>query len=407
MWPWIKRWRDWAMNDLWPLHRIGASSPVLHCGYEKAGVVLRDQPIPWSAEAVVVECLLRLPPGVPRRKADFFLRLPAQDPLPADCVRDGDTDELCRLVYRLPPPTQSVAADLIWRSHVLGKVTLPMLSRDEFLKHVSLRMPSLSVCLANQTVACQTFVATQGRGLIASAVLRSATPLAPITDLGLRVEFRAEPSGVTHTVPVTLSQSQLRGKEAPILVSWQRLPRRSANWTVSWLLGERVLATQRIRSISASKFLRSLRLADTRFVLQPSRGKIQLARQLPALTGIRRVGPCFLVTSTEPGIAGVCKLQVRGQVNGAMHPPLLAEQEVLITDGPTPFAPGTEEVASLSQLGGFELWAKSRALGHLPLTPAPTANFTSEGGFKPIRDFAWSLAAEDQLYERLAKLLGE
>ena len=30
MWPWIKRWRDWAMHDLWPLHRIGPQPQALH-----------------------------------------------------------------------------------------------------------------------------------------------------------------------------------------------------------------------------------------------------------------------------------------------------------------------------------------------------------------------------------------
>ena len=52
---WIKRWRDWAMNDLWPLHRIGTQPQALHFSYEKAGLTLNDQPIPWNAEAVLVE----------------------------------------------------------------------------------------------------------------------------------------------------------------------------------------------------------------------------------------------------------------------------------------------------------------------------------------------------------------
>ena len=55
MWPWIKRWRDWAMNDLWPLHRIGPKPHAMHHSYEKAGVIVDDQPIPWNAEAVLVE----------------------------------------------------------------------------------------------------------------------------------------------------------------------------------------------------------------------------------------------------------------------------------------------------------------------------------------------------------------
>ena len=61
MWPWIKRWRDWAMHDLWPMYRLGPQPQALHYSYEKAGLTLHDQPIPWNAEAVVVEAMLRLP----------------------------------------------------------------------------------------------------------------------------------------------------------------------------------------------------------------------------------------------------------------------------------------------------------------------------------------------------------
>ncbi len=43
----------------------------------------------------------------------------------------------------------------------------------------------------------------------------------------------------------------------------------------------------------------------------------------------------------------------------------------------------------------------------LPLTPAPAADFTGEGGFAPLDDFLWSAAAEEQLNERLGKLLDD
>ena len=37
------------------------SRRLMHYSYEKAGLTLHDQPIPWNAEAVLVEALLRLP----------------------------------------------------------------------------------------------------------------------------------------------------------------------------------------------------------------------------------------------------------------------------------------------------------------------------------------------------------
>jgi hypothetical protein len=393
------------MTDFWPRHRVGSQSPQLVCRYEKAGLVFDQAPVPWNADALLVEGHVRLPESLPRRRSDFQLRLAAQEPVAAEEISQRDADGLCRLHFRVAPPSQTTLADLLWRGHLRARVTVPCLGRDEFFRHLSLQLPTVSVCLANYTVPCQTFVASQGRGLIASAVLTSATPLAPLADLGLRVEFRAEPSGIFDSVPVTLSQAQLSSKQTTILVTRSRLPRRSGHWQVSWMLGDRLLASQRVRSIATSKFLRSLRLTDTRLVVQTTRGRIELARHLSDPEGVRRLGPCFLVTSNEPGMAGLCTLQVRGQTSGGVPPPLLAEQEVLITDGPTPFAPGTEDLAQVSQLRGFELWLRSRPLGCLPLAQPPSAHFTSEGGFKAPGDFAWSSAAEEQLHDRLAKLM--
>src|SRR5437016_4686401 len=113
MWPWIKRWRDWAMNDLWPLYRISPQPQALHYSYEKAGLTLHDQPIAWNAEAVLVEALLRLPAGAGRRKADFALRLPGQEPLPAENLRRQEADDRYRISFRLPPLTATAAAEVL------------------------------------------------------------------------------------------------------------------------------------------------------------------------------------------------------------------------------------------------------------------------------------------------------
>src|SRR5436190_2250822 len=111
MWPWIKRWRDWAMHDLWPLYRIG-------------------------------------------------------------------------------PQPQA----LLYREHVLGQLALPFMSREDFLQSLRLQMPTVFVRLGNESVACQTFVSSQCKGFLASAVLTSPISLVPLLDLDLQVEFRCERS---------------------------------------------------------------------------------------------------------------------------------------------------------------------------------------------------------------------
>ncbi len=405
MWPWIKRWRDWAMNDLWPFYRISPQPQAIHYSYEKAGLTVHDQPIPWNAESVFVEARVLLPQSAGRRKSDFHLRLAGRDPVAADDMRKLDADNLYRLAFHTEPPGVTTTAEVIHRNRVLGQLTLPYLGRDEFLQSVRLQMPTLNVRLNNESVACQTFVATQCKGLICSAVLTSPTSLVPLLDMDLNVEFKNERGGAAQTVPARLCSSQLAGRHALVTVAPRRFPRRIGSWLVTWLLADQPLATHRIRAISTRMFQRSLRVTDSRFVLRWPKGNVTLARQVPPNEKPARVGPCFLVSSREPGMAGLCQLQVHAQVPGALQPPLLMEAEALITDGPKEFAPGTLDMADMGQLSAFELRLKGQTLGVLSLCPAPTATFSSEGGFKPPHDFAWSAAAEEELTDRLNRLL--
>ena len=312
MWPWIKRWRDWAMNDLWPLYRIGPQPQALHFSYEKAGLTVHDQPIPWNAEAVLVEAPLRLPPAPAAARPTSSSACRASDPSPPRQLRRQEADDRYRLFFRLPPPGATATAELLFRNHVLGQLTLPFLSRDEFLQDLRLQMPTLFVRLGDESVACQTFVATQCRGLLASAVLTSPTSLVPLLDLDLQVEFRCERGGAVQPVPARLCSSQLAGRQALVTVVPRRFPRRIGTWTATWLLGDRPLATPAHPGISQRHFQRSLRISDTRFVVQTADGPVRLARQVPPLERPDRVGPCFLVSSGEPGMAGLCPLQVRG-----------------------------------------------------------------------------------------------
>ncbi len=404
MWLWIKHWRDWVMNDVLPISRLG-SQQALHYSYEKGGLRLENQPIAWNAEAVLVEAIVGRLPASGRSRNDFTLHLPGREPAAPESLRRDENNGPFRIFFRLPPLERSATAELYWRDRLMGQLNLPVLQRQEFLEKLSLQMPTVAVNLGRQSVACQSFVSTQSRGLMATALLTSPTSLAPILDMRLEVEFRAERGGPGQRIPVYLSSSQLKGRQALLTVCPHRFPRRIGPWQTIWLLDGQPLTTQRVRAISKRSFERSLRISETRFVVQDHKGRGTLTCQPPDLKEITRLGPCFLVCSREPGIAGLCTLQTRAMVPGAVQPPLLLEQELLITDGPTPFAPGTLDAADLRQVTGFELCLAGQSLGILPMTPAPTAHFTAEGGFKPAMDFTWSTAAEDQLAERLSRLM--
>src|SRR2546423_13435422 len=66
---------------------------------------------------------------------------------------------------------------------------------------------------------------------------------------------------------------------------------------------------------------------------------------LPLPAALPFCAPFFLVSSGEAGRAGLCPRRPPARAPGVPRPPLLQEQEILLTDGPTMFAPGTLDVA--------------------------------------------------------------
>jgi hypothetical protein len=404
MWHWMRHLGGWAMRKL-PLrvrarmHRHG-----LFFSYEKAGLVLAGWPIPPNADCVLIEAVLRLPISA-RRKEEFSLIVGSGTPVHPETLRHDEHDDHFHLFFRIPTPTENSMANLIWRNHSLGQLQLPVVGVDQIINTVKLQSPTLFVRVGTQNVACRSFVSTQCRGLLAAAVLTSEVPLASLVDLGLRAEFVNETSNQQYVVPVQLSSSQLACRQTMVTAEPPKVPRRVGVWSVRWKLGERLLHTHHLRAIGNTTFQRSLRMTDARFVVEPIDGPIYVRRQVPNLNECRRVGPCFLLASTQEGIAGLCHLEVVACVPGSMQMPVLLAQDLLITDGPTVFAPGTIDAAELAQVNAFELRLNGRSLGSLPLRPVPQATFTSEGGFIPPGEFVWTSAAEEELNERLARLM--
>src|SRR5262249_5831899 len=132
MWRSIRRWRDWAMHELAGSARAGSGIGLLSYGYEKPGLSIIDQPIPWNAEMALVRAEIRLMDG-PRRKSDFQVRLPDWGAVPPELFRRGEVGGPHQLLFRFRPPGQSVVAELCYREQPLMAFTLPALSREEFL----------------------------------------------------------------------------------------------------------------------------------------------------------------------------------------------------------------------------------------------------------------------------------
>ncbi|MCS6865775.1 MAG: hypothetical protein RMJ56_14855 [Gemmataceae bacterium] len=398
--PWTTRWLDWVRDNLLRRRPV----PLLVAiGYERAGQTRWETPIPWSADAVVVDLLVPTSSAT-RRKADFSLRLPTAT-IPADTLRP-ELNNRTRITFRMPVPPNITAAELRWKGRLLAPLTLPVLTPQAFLLGLTLTHATVAVRLAGTTVAVGAFVPQACEALLATAVLHSPTALLPLGELGLKVLFTEETTNATFPASVSLPLTQLTQQQAVVMAVCPFTPQQPGSWKVTWQVCDRPLATQRVVAIAAAGFEASVRLLDTRFAVIESCGAARTLKLPTSLTGIQRLGPCFVLQSTEPGAVGVCCLQVTGLANGDMTPLVHSETHVLITDAPTVFLPTLFEAVDVARVGSFELRLNGRLLGIASLRPVPAATVNAEGGFVPPPDFVWSSAAEDELAERLKRLQG-
>lgn len=404
MWQSMRPWVDWAMTNLTPASRTRPSGQAVHLRYEAAGLSLAESPVPWNADALVVEVLVRLPP-LARHKGDFSLRVPGREAVVPESLRRDDADDArYRLTFRLAVPPGSGFAELLWKQKLLATVPIPVLSPAEFLANLTLHTPTLAVRVGGQSVAAQSFVAAQCRGLTAAAVLRSPTALVPLAEAGLRVVFRSDRTAAEYEVPVPLTGAQLAQREVLFTASPPKAPRQAGGYSATFLAGPRELGVLRATAVTGTRFTQSLRVSDMRFVVAEKAGLPRVARHAPL--GAERLGPCFVVQSREPGMAALVTLRVLA-VRPGREPSAVLEQQLLVTDGPTLFAPGLLDAADLAGVTAFELRQGRRVLAMLSVNPAPAALFDAEGGYKPPPDFTWTPTAEEELSERLLKLMGD
>jgi hypothetical protein len=367
-----------------PTPASNAGPSGLHVRYEKAGLILDALPIPWNADAVIVEAIVRLPSTIPCTKDQFTLQFSNGAPTVwADVLRQESKKRPVRVFFRFPILEQKCSVQVFWREHSLGQIELPILSSADFEQGFALEWPSIHVLLGDRSVACQAFVSAQAKGLFASGVVRSVGPLAAALTVGLRVSVKRVDGDDVGSANVAFTSAQLRLRQTLVTVALPRL-RSVGIYEVAWHLANRCLHTQRVRVVSKQTLLKSLRISATRFHVTSDNGARQVVRTLPTrdgqvlLDGIAEIAPVFFVCSGEAGMAGLVPFALRALVGDTIT---------------------TEAIKD------FSLGCGNVNLGNLPLLAAPSADFNAEGGFAPLDDFLWSAAAEEQLNERLGKLL--
>jgi hypothetical protein len=403
MWHQLQRWRGWAANAFSPHGKLQVHG--VEYTYEKAGLRVRDEPLPWNAEAVEVEATLRAP-GLDNcwSTGEFALQVSGAPAAPAHGLEPAG-DDLMRVAFRLLPPPGPTVAELLWRSYSLGRLTLPFLSREEFLRGLRVETSAVLVQLGKYTVPCEAVVAEQCRGLRATALLTSATSLLPLLDLDLSVTFTDHAAHASQTVPVCLSLQQLTARQALLTSGVPGWPAAPGPWSVRWTADGRWLAGSAACAISAQEFRQSLYLIDGRYACERADGQRTYSPYLPPREGVRRVGPCFRLASREPGVAALCPLELRTRFKGPDRPPEVLRQEVLVSDGPTLFVPPPRNAEDFEQVASFDLYVRGELLGSVAGCRRPVMKFTTEGGFREPADFDWAPVTEQELADRLRRLM--
>ncbi|HSQ56265.1 MAG TPA: hypothetical protein VLM40_11045, partial [Gemmata sp.] len=157
MWRWLKHWIDWLRNEFIPLSRLRRTGYAVHVRYEQAGGPHTDLPIPWTADAVLVELVLRLPYAA-RRKLDFTLRFPGLPVTAADSVRP-DSHDRHRVTFRFSVPHMPVAGEVLWKQQSIASVALFVLTTDSFLRGLTIANPSVAARFGQETVAARAVAA--------------------------------------------------------------------------------------------------------------------------------------------------------------------------------------------------------------------------------------------------------
>jgi hypothetical protein len=380
--------------------------PWLHhfrCEYEKAGLRVDAEAVPWNADAVLVHARVSLSPARGWHNSDFELRASGWYPLIAISLVPCEEEDVFEVHFRCPPFQRPMLLTAFCRGNFLGQIRLAYLSADAFLKSLHVEGATAVASLGKLEVPCSTVVEGQSHNFIATAILSSCHSLLPLVDFNLAAEFHEQTTHRRLVIRPRLNAAQLKSRQACLCATighrfqvWREL-------SVRWRVEDRALAHCEIRAISKAAFQESLYVVESRYLYQEVHGALAAAQHLSPPEGDSYPRPCFLLASRELGVAGICPLEVHVHFRQRTRPSMVLRKEMVIMDGPSLFSPVIPVKGE--EIRGFELFSQGRLLGALGVGPAPVATFTKEGGFKATEDYAWTAWAEDELVDRLHRLM--
>ena len=385
---------------------------TIRFGYEKAGYVVYDEPIPWNAEAVLVEFLIQDPGSAIVHGNDYCLRgkdsgvsAPREVPVKTvSCHSQARKNSFC-LHFRLGPLLSNMSLQLTWRGRFLGKITLPYLSPKAFFRELAIESPSTMAQIGEHEVICRTVVAGQCHHLTACCFLKSSTSLLPLIDWDLALELTCHDSGQTWRIPAHLTGSQVVHHQSLLNVTLFSWSCTEGQWSWRWVLAHSPLAQGDIRVISQEAFHQSLYLAGGLSRSERRTGAIRRVSPEPPTEDTQVLPPCLRIASHEPGVAALCDLKIRVQYQDRFLSAEYLKMEVLITDLPLFSTPLPIAFHDGKEIQTVEVFADEHFIGSASLHQIPVATFTTEGGFQAPEPFDWTPCAEEELQTQLGRLL--
>jgi|GEM_PF-1478757 len=426
MWRWLKLLTGWHMRD-WLAHTFSSLPLVtapqvrsLRISWKKNGLEFDTVPVLGTADGIIVRAELRYASSTPARKADLRLRVGRQNVPPESLVLAESAGRMnvhiCE--FHLEPLECSETVELCWQGQLLCQAALPVLPLRQFVEQLQLVQPTLYVTLRSNiginaticehTVPCSKYPRIQGRHVLASAQLISPIPLVGLLDCQPVIRFHERSTGQCWEVPLRLSAEQLQARQALVTVQCPVRPCRLGSWKVEWRLLQKTLASCDLEVRSMRSLHRYVELVESYFLCSEEKGnRIRLERRLPKQLSCSRVGPCFLLRSRETGFPFLMRVEVFATPRDGGDPVRLASEEILISDAPTAYVPGTLAVHDLSDLACFELRSNGYTISHLPISPVPSAKINAEGAIESVPEDgrSWSRSDEEELNERLKRLM--
>jgi hypothetical protein len=365
-------------------------------GYEKAGLRVANEPIPWNAELVVVEVVLATGPLCAGAKADFQL-VNAEGIVAGanSCEREGQ-DGQTRVSFRFAPLQCRGPLGLTYRGSWLGQILLACQTQSAFLLHLLVDVPTMFTRLSGQCVPCQAMVERQSEGLLVAAVLRSPTALLPLIERGLTLELVGPEGGVREQVAVPLASFQFTAQQAVLSVPLSESRLAAGTWQVRWRVGDAIIAIHTFRVVAAMEFQQSLYVIGDGL---PRWESAQAAERGDAC------GFQFSVASQLAGVAARFPVEIHLYYKDGTTQPVVSCEDLLIADVPALGAPIMVTITQADRVEEFGVSSQGWFLGTIARQSAPVAQFTSEGGIESLPEYVWTPVMDAELNEQLNKLM--